>query len=225
MSPLEMAAAYNTFATGGVYTEPYAYTKVLDSDGNVVLEHVAASHRVYREDTSFLMSDMLEDVIDYGTAEGKVEHITNADGESIAVAGKTGTTDDNVDKWFCGYTPYYAAAVWYGYDNRLRTTEIPKGDRNNAQFIWNYVMQRIHTNCPGAEFEKPENVVRMEVCTSSGNKATQYCREADAAVSDYFIEDSYLTPNRDCTFHVSPTPTPEPTPDPTADPDAASTEG
>lgn len=225
MSPLEMAAAYNTFATGGVYTKPYAYTKVLDSDGNVVLEHVAASHRVYREDTSFLMSDMLEDVIDYGTAEGKVEHITNADGESIAVAGKTGTTDDNVDKWFCGYTPYYAAAVWYGYDNRLRTTEIPKGDRNNAQFIWNYVMQRIHTNCPGAEFEKPENVVRMEVCTSSGNKATQYCREADAAVSDYFIEDSYLTPNRDCTFHVSPTPTPEPTPDPTADTDAASTEG
>ncbi|MBR5975675.1 MAG: PBP1A family penicillin-binding protein [Clostridiales bacterium] len=225
MSPLEMAAAYNTFATGGIYTEPYAYTKVLDSDGNVVLEHVADSHRVYREDTSFLMSDILEDVIDSGTARGKVEHITNADGENIAVAGKTGTTDDNVDKWFCGYTPYYAAAVWYGYDNRLRTTEIPKGDRNNAQYIWNYVMQRIHTNCPGAEFEKPDNVIRMEVCTSSGLKATQYCREADAATSDYFIEDSYLTPNRDCSFHVSPTPTPEPTPDPMANPDSDMADG
>ncbi|MBO4474689.1 MAG: PBP1A family penicillin-binding protein [Clostridiales bacterium] len=225
MSPLEMAAAYNTFATGGIYTEPYAYTKVLDSDGNVVLEHVADSHRVYREDTSFLMSDILEDVIDSGTARGKVEHITNTNGENIAVAGKTGTTDDNVDKWFCGYTPYYAAAVWYGYDNRLRTTEIPKGDRNNAQYIWNYVMQRIHTDCPGAEFEKPDNVILLEVCTSSGLKATQYCREADAATSDYFIEDSYLTPDRDCTFHVSPTPTPEPTPDPNADPNSPPPEG
>ncbi len=212
MSPLEMASAYNTFATGGIYTKPYAYTKVLDSDGNVVLEHVAQSHRVYREDTSFLMTSMLQDVINSGTAAGKVNHITNADGENIAVAGKTGTTDDNVDKWFCGFTPYYAAAVWYGYDNRLRTTEIPKGDRNNAQYIWDFVMQKIHTNLPAAEFEKPDNIVRVTVCKSSGLKATDYCKEADAAVSDYFIEGSYLTPSRECTFHTA---TPEPTPEPT----------
>ena len=86
-------------------------------------------------------------------------------------------------------------------------------------------MQRIHTDCPGAEFEKPDNVILLEVCTSSGLKATQYCREADAATSDYFIEDSYLTPDRDCTFHVSPTPTPEPTPDPNADPNSPPPEG
>ena len=213
MSPLEMAAAYATFATGGIYTEPYAYTKVLDSDNNVVLEHTANSHRVYREDTSFLMSDMLRDVIKYGTASGKVELITNVNGESISVAGKTGTTDDNVDKWFCGFTPYYAAAVWYGYDNRLRTTEIPKGDRNNAQLIWNYVMQRIHQDLPGATFQKPDNVIKLEVCTSSGLKATQLCRDAGCATEDYFIADTYLTPQDDCTFHV-PTPTPTPMPDP-----------
>ncbi|MBP5492464.1 MAG: transglycosylase domain-containing protein [Clostridiales bacterium] len=218
MSPLEMAAAYATFATGGIYTNPYAYTKVLDSDGNVVLDHTVTSHRVYREDTSFLMSDMLRDVIRYGTAAGKVELITNSAGESIAVAGKTGTTDDNVDKWFCGYTPYYAAAVWYGYDNRLRTTEIPKGDRNNAQLIWNYVMQRIHTDLPGATFAKPDNIVKMEVCTFSGLKATDYCREAGCVVEDYFIADSYLTPQDDCRFHVAPTPTPTPPPDPNAPP-------
>ena len=219
MSPLEMASAYNTFATGGIYTSPYAYTKVLDSDGNVVLEHVIDSHRVYREDTSFLMTDMLEDVIEYGTAADKAHPIENAQGEKISVAGKTGTTDDNVDKWFCGYTPYYSAAVWYGYDNRLRTTEIPKGDRNNAIKIWDYVMQRIHTNLPGAEFQKPDNIVSVTVCTSSGMKANQYCKEADADVTDYFIEDSYLNPTKECTFHVSPTPTPEPTPDPNAPPE------
>ncbi len=214
MSPLEMAAAYTTFATGGLYTKPYAYTKVLDSNGNVVLEHHADSHRVYREDTSFLMTSMLQDVITTGTAKNKVMPIVNANGESISVAGKTGTTDDNVDKWFCGYTPYYAAAVWYGYDNRLRTTEIPKGDRNNAMLIWNDVMQAIHQDLPGAEFAVPENIVRATVCTDSGLKATDWCKQADAAITDYFIEDSYLTPNRDCNVHLEPTPTPTPTPTP-----------
>ncbi|MBP5416987.1 MAG: PBP1A family penicillin-binding protein [Clostridiales bacterium] len=214
MSPLEMAAAYTTFATGGTYTEPYAYTKVLDSDGNVVLEHIANPHRVYREDTSFLMTSMLQDVITSGTAKDKVLPIKNSDGENIAVAGKTGTTDDNVDKWFCGYTPYYAAAVWYGYDNRLRTTEIPKGDRNNAQLIWNFVMQKIHMNMPGAEFPIPDNVTKETVCTASGMKATEYCKEADTDITDYFIVGNYLTPQNDCTYHLAPTPTPEPSPTP-----------
>ncbi|MBR3056521.1 MAG: PBP1A family penicillin-binding protein [Clostridiales bacterium] len=213
MSPLEMAAAYNTFASGGVYTEPYAYTKVLDSNNNVVLEHESKSHRVYREDTTFLMTSMLQDVIKSGTAAGKVHPIENENGESIAVAGKTGTTDDNVDKWFCGFTPYYAAAVWYGYDNRLRTTEIPKGDRNNAQYIWDYVMQRIHKNLPEAKFEVPDNIVRATVCSSSGLKATQFCQEAGTAIEDYFIADSYLNPQNECQFHkATPTPTPAPPP-------------
>ena len=214
MSPLEMAAAYTTFATGGLYTDPYAYTKVLDSDGNVVLEHVANPHRVYREDTSFLMTSMLQDVITSGTAKNKVMPILNTNGENIAVAGKTGTTDDNVDKWFCGYTPYYSAAVWYGYDNRLRTTEIPKGDRNNAQLIWNFVMQRIHTDLPGAEFVIPDNVTKETVCTASGMKATDYCKEAGTDLTDYFIVGNYLTPQNDCTYHLAPTPTPEPSPTP-----------
>jgi len=214
MSPLEMAAAYNTFAAGGVYTEPYAYTKVLDSNNNLVLEHEVKSHTVYRPDTTFLMTSMLQDVITYGTAKNKVLPIENEDGESIAVAGKTGTTDDNVDKWFCGYTPYYAAAVWYGYDNRLRTTEIPKGDRNNAQLIWNYVMQRIHKKLPGAKFEIPDNIVRASVCSSSGYKPTQYCQEAGTVMEDYFIADSYLNPTQECQFHkATPTPTPTPAPD------------
>lgn len=215
MSPLEMASAYNTFSAGGIYTEPYAYTKVLDSDGNIVLEHVMNSHRVYSVETCFLMTSMLQDVIKYGTAANKVEPIKNKDGESIAVAGKTGTTDDNVDKWFCGYTPYYSAAVWYGYDNRLRTTEIPKDDRSNALYIWNYVMQRIHMNLPAAEFEKPETITWKTICTSSGMAPNQYCNEAGTVIEDYFRTDSYLTPSKDeCTFHVSPTPTPTPTPDP-----------
>lgn len=219
MTPLEMAAAYATFPNKGDYREPYSYTKVLDADGNVVLETRPTPVQVYSEETAFIMSDILKGVITGGTATGHVHTITNANGESIAVAGKTGTTEVDIkdirDKWFCGYTPYYAAAVWYGYDNRLRTTAVPKIDQYCAQNIWDYVMQRIHVNLPGADFEKPEGVIYRTVCKDSGQLATQYCKEAGAAVTDYFISGDYLTPSSSCTFHVEPTPTPTPTPPPT----------
>ncbi len=215
MTPLEMAGAYNTLASGGTFTKPYAYTTVLDSDGNIVLTASPDSYRVYSAETAFLVSDMLEDVITEGTASGHASIITNSNGERIATAGKTGTTDDNLDKWFCGYTPYYCAAVWYGYDNRLRQTVIPSGDRSNAIRIWYYVMSRIHQNLPPMEFNKPDTIVTVEVCTS-GYRATQYCEELGTAYSDYFVVGSSTLPAEasTCPLHAepSPTPTPEPLP-------------
>ncbi|MBO4242798.1 MAG: PBP1A family penicillin-binding protein [Clostridiales bacterium] len=202
MTPLEMCGAYNTLASGGTYTEPYAYTSVVDNAGNVVLQCNPETHRVYSQETAFLISDMLEDVITEGTAAGNASIITNDDGEYIATAGKTGTTDDNLDKWFCGYTPYYCAAVWYGYDNRLRQTVIPSGDRSNAIRIWYYVMSRIHGDCESMAFEMPDDIIQVEVC-SSGYYATEYCREEGTTMTDYFIEGSYLTPTSDnpCPIH------------------------
>lgn len=212
MSPLEMAAAYATFANNGVYREPYAYTMVLDKDGNVVLDKTKSivSRTVYSPQVCFVLTDMLKGVITGGTASGYVKQIQNAQGETIDVAGKTGTTDDNLDKWFCGYTPYFAASTWYGYDNRLSRQEITvKADRNNAMRIWNDYMQVIHTNLPGKVFEKPDGVVQLTVCTQSGNLATDFCKAAGTAVTDYFIEGDALTPTTPCTLHVAPTPTPE----------------
>ncbi len=214
MSPLEMAAAYATFPSGGVYREPYAYTTVEDSEGNVILDKTTqiTSTKVYSAETCFLITSMLEDVITSGTATGNVLPIENDAGETIEVAGKTGTTDSNVDKWFCGYTPYYAAATWYGYENRLRTTTIPSGqDRNNAMRIWNDVMQNIHNSLPGATFTMPDDIVSLQVCTSSGLLATPECIAAGTAVTDYFVEGDYLTPDTSCTIHsITPTPTPDP---------------
>jgi penicillin-binding protein 1A len=151
------------------------------------------------------MSDILEDVITNGTATGTVSIITNADGEYIATAGKTGTTDANLDKWFCGYTPYYCGAVWYGYDNRLRQTLIPTIDKPNANRIWYYVMSRIHQDLPGASWERPETVVEMEVC-ESGYYPSDYCREAGTTVTDLFVVGSYLAPTADnvCPIHTAP---------------------
>ena len=210
ITPLQMCGAFNTLASGGTYTEPYAYTQVLDSNDNVVLTKTPESHRVYSAETSFIMSDILEDVITNGTATGTVSIITNSDGEYIATAGKTGTTDANLDKWFCGYTPYYCGAVWYGYDNRLRQTLIPQIDKPNANRIWYYVMSRIHQNLPGASFTRPDTVVEMEVC-ESGYYASEFCREAGTTITDYFVIGSYLTPTEDnvCPIHVEPVPDPE----------------
>ena len=216
MTTLEMAAAYHTFATGGTYTEPYAYTQVLDSEGNVIVKSDPISYRVYSEETCFFIADILKAVVnnntpsDYG--DGQIE---NNDGEIIDTAGKTGTTSDNIDKWFCGFTPYYTAAVWYGYDNRLRQTEIPAFDWNNAVKIWVWCMHHIHEDLPGASFEKPDSIITASVC-SSGYYPTDACRAAEGnkVYTDYFISGSYLCPTDDkpCQVHVSPTPSPSPTP-------------
>ena len=205
ITPLQMCGAFNTLASGGTYTEPYAYTQVLDSNDNVILTKTPERHRVYSAETSYIMSDILEDVITNGTATGTVSVITNADGEYIATSGKTGTTDANLDKWFCGYTPYYCGAVWYGYDNRLRQTLIPTIDKPNANRIWYYVMSRIHQNLPGASWTRPENVVELEVC-ESGYWPNEYCREANATVTDLFVLGSYLTPTQEnvCPIHTPP---------------------
>lgn len=212
MTPLEMAGAYNTLAARGVFTEPYAYTKVFDSDGNIVLESNPQRYQVFTEETAFLMTTMLQDVISYGTASGHAQTITNDAGEIVPAAAKTGTTDDNLDKWFCGYTPYYTCAVWYGYDNRLRQTVIPSGDRSNAIRIWFYIMTRIHGDCTGINFDRPADVNVYETCTS-GYYATFYCENAGTTYEDYYDNKSDLKPNIDkpCPIH---TPTPTPMPDP-----------
>ena len=215
MTTLEMAAAYHTFATGGTYVEPYAYTQVLDSEGNVIVKSDPISYRVYSEETCFFIADILKAVVNNNTpsdwGSGQIE---NEDGEVIDTCGKTGTTSDNIDKWFCGFTPYYTAAVWYGYDNRLRQTEIPQCDWDSAIKIWVWCMQHIHLYLPGASFEKPDSIVTESIC-SSGYYPTDACRAAEGnkVYTDYFVSGSYLCPTDDkpCPVHVAATPTPTPT--------------
>ncbi len=216
VTPLEMAAAYNTFASGGTYTQPYAYTRVLDSNNDVVLSVNPATRRVYSAETCFLMADMLKGVVSTGTPSNYGGQITNAKGGKIDTAGKTGTTSDNIDKWFCGFTPYYAASVWYGYDNRLRQTEIPSNDYNNAVRIWMHCMNKIHEDLPAAKFVKPDTIVTAEAC-SSGYAPTDACRNAKTVRSDYYVAGSTLLPDPsvECPIHApSPTPTPVPPPPP-----------
>jgi len=206
MTALEMAGAYATFANQGLYTEPYAYTRVLDAEGKILLENKPSFKEVYKPETAFVMTSLMQGVMSAGgTANGNAV-------PNMPTAGKTGTTDDNVDKWLCGFTPYYTAAVWYGYDNRLGKTEIPEGDRNNARRIWSDAMNKIHTGLAKRDFVKPKTVLSATVCADSGMIATPNCPKVSA---EFFIPGALMNPKDPCTVHTTPlTPLPSVTPSP-----------
>lgn len=208
MTTMEMAGGFATFANDGLYTKPYVYTRVLDYDGNVLLENRPEFTSVFKPETAFIITDILKGVLNNpgGTAAGR--GLDN----SMPAAGKTGTTDDNIDKWFVGYTPYYTAAVWYGFDNEFgRRTEILSVDRNNAIHIWQAAMNALHEDLEPKDFERPESVLTATICVESGMKATTYCPQTR---SEYFIPGVILNPSAECSLHGTPEPEPEPEPTP-----------
>lgn len=148
ISPLEMASAYGTFPNGGVYVEPCSYTKVTDSKGNVILEKEPETETVFDEGVAFIMTDILRTTVTHGIA-GRAAIGTQP------VGGKTGTTTDNMDAWFCGFTPQFSAALWIGNDVNI---ELSKGS-SAAASLWSKVMKRV---CSGYEYgsfrSRPSNV-------------------------------------------------------------------
>lgn len=138
ISPIEMASAYGTFPNGGVYTEPCSYTKVTDSKGNVILEKNPETTQVFDEGVAFIMTDILQTTVTHGIA-GRAAIGTQP------VGGKTGTTSDNMDAWFCGFTPQFSAAVWIGNDVNI---ELSKGS-SAAAALWSKVMKRV---CSGYSY-------------------------------------------------------------------------
>ncbi|MDD2374195.1 MAG: PBP1A family penicillin-binding protein [Eubacteriales bacterium] len=194
LTTMEMAGAYSTFANNGFYTEPYMYTRVLDYDGNVLLENRPQFSEVYKPETAFVMTDILQGVLTTnGTASGYQL-------DNMPAAGKTGTTDDNIDKWFCGYTPYYTAAVWYGFDNEFgRRTKILSDDQNNAKIIWRAAMNSIHEGLEYRDFNKPETIVTATICKDSGMIAGPDCPNT---ATEYFIPGVMLNPSETCTLHL-----------------------
>ena len=189
ISPLQMAAAYATIANDGVYIEPTFYTKVEDADGNILIECSQESRRVFSEGNAFILKSLLKQVVEgtYGTA--KACKMTNVD-----VAAKTGTTQSQNDLWLCGFTPYYTAATWYGYDYQ-ETISYYGG--SPATLIWANVMKNIHSGLADKRFVQPSNVVTAKVCNVSGKCATSACTSTHV---EYFVEGTVPT---QCTGHSS----------------------
>lgn len=174
ISTLEMSAAYATIANNGLYRTPLLYTKVTDLDGNVVLEPEQKSEQVVSEQTAYVVKDILKSVVQSGTA-------TYCKISGMDVAAKTGSTNNYYDRWLCGFTNYYTAATWYGYDEN----EEVRGDTNWAGKIWIAVMKSVHNGYEGSRFEKPGGIVSATICKDSGKKATDKCTNT---YSEIFVE-------------------------------------
>lgn len=191
ISPLEMAGAYATIANDGVYITPTFYTKVEDSSGNVILEAKQDKTRVMSEANAFIEKSILTGpVIGAGGTASRCK-IPNQE-----TAGKTGTTTSNVDRWFCGFTSYYTAATWYGYDrNQERLTGSANATNRSCQ-LWAAVMKKIHADLPESSFTKPSNVVTARICLQSGKVATEACSQT---YTEYFVKGTIPS---DCEGHT-----------------------
>lgn len=143
VSSLEMSAAYTALANGGAYRTPSCIVRVEDSYGNVVMEHQAEPKQVYEQSAAAAMTDILEGVMTNGTAAGLGLG-------AMPSAGKTGTTNENKDGWFAGYSPYYTTSIWVGYDSP-RWLKGLTGSAYPAE-IWNTYMKEIHTDLPIKNF-------------------------------------------------------------------------
>ena len=208
---VELCAAYAAIANNGNYIEPIYYTKILDHNGNVLIEKNSAGRSVIKESTAWLLTSAMEDVVNQGTG-------TACQLDDMTVAGKTGTTDAYNDLWFVGYTPYYTCAVWSGFDNNEK---LPEDARDFHKNLWKKVMTRIHEGLPDKEFDMPASVEKISICEETGllpragcpviteyfdigDVPTDYCDqhfyESDDTMEEYTTDEG--------TFNVSPTPDP-----------------
>lgn len=187
VSDIELTAAYAAIANGGVYTKPIYYTKVLDQNGNIVLDNTPETTQVIKDSTAYLLTSAMEDVVSEGTG-------TPCQLNNMAVAGKTGTTSSYNDIWFAGFTPYYTCAIWAGYDNNEK---LPSGGiyHDYHKILWRNIMSRIHENLEYQDFDMPASVEKATICGESGLLAGSGCRR----VTEYFAKDTL--PAKKCTQH------------------------
>ena len=187
ISPLQMAGAYSTIANDGIYIEPTFYTKINRKNGSKILESKQEKRRVFSKEVAYILKSLLTEPV-----LGKNGTATYCKISGVDVAAKTGTTDENYDRWLCGFTPYYTAVTWYGFD---QNETIDFNGRNPAGLIWANVMARIHAGLQKASFEKPSGVLSITVCSETGKVANMGCPNT---YTEYFL---WFTTPDDCDKH------------------------
>lgn len=187
-TPLDMTAAYATIANSGTYTKPIFVKRIDTSSGAILYEAAAETRAVATPQEAYLMKSMLQDVVARGTgARARVS--------GQATAGKTGTTNDDKDIWFVGFTPYYTGAVWIGEDipKSLNTTsDVPSA-------LWGKIMNKVHSGLPSKSFAMPSGIVGLQICEESGLQATPYCPKTR---KELFLAGT--TPKEPCDMHEAP---------------------
>ncbi|HAN43846.1 MAG TPA: hypothetical protein DCP97_00500, partial [Ruminococcaceae bacterium] len=188
VSTLELTAAYQIFANGGLYTKPYSYTKVLDAENKVVLEKSTVPKRIISSETATVMNRLLQNVV-----EGRIYGKSNAKLSNTPMGGKTGTSSNDYDHWFIGFTPYYVAGVWLGYDTNISINYKP--NPYPAMVLWRNIMSGIHSKLPTKDFQYNQNVVAAEYCIETGELAGPNCTKKSMG----YYKPSFIPPV--CTLH------------------------
>ncbi|MDE7320657.1 MAG: PBP1A family penicillin-binding protein, partial [Lachnospiraceae bacterium] len=200
VSNLELTAAYAAIANKGTYIKPRLYTKVVDNDGNVILDNQPETTQVISEQNAWLLVDCMKDVVNGAGGTGSKARISG-----MTTAGKTGTTSKNVDVWFEGMTPYYTAGIWVGYDNSGYNHSLNSAEINFHKQLWGTVMTRVHEGLENKDFEKPSGIVQCVICTKSGKLAVGGLCDADGRSgivrNEYFVEGKQ--PTEVCDHHVA----------------------
>ena len=204
LTPVQMAVAFGTIANKGVYQQPLSFSRIVDSNGNVVVDmhQQQDRHQVFKPSTAYLVVDMLKEAVQSGTG-------TKAKISSQVVAGKTGTNSDSKGVFFAGMTGWYSGSVWIGHDNYKALSSKATGG-NAAAPLWQSFMEKIHKakNLDSREIidgtPSDYNLVRVTTCGVSGQLATDACYNdvnGYKTITDYWSADS--VPTAYCSMHKS----------------------
>ncbi len=188
---LELTSAFGVLATGGIRAEPMAVLRIEDAEGNVLEEFREVREEVLSPQIAYIMTDMLESSVDEGTGIA-ARHM----GLQIPCAGKTGTSDNEWDGWFIGYTPDLVVGVWTGFSHKVVPMGAYMTGSRVALPLWTRIMMAAHPGNTGPEFVRPDGLTEAIICEESGLLATPYCRKVRR---ELFIEG--LEPTRQCDLH------------------------
>lgn len=177
ISPLEMCAAYSAFPNGGVYTTPISYTQVMDRKGNIILESKPKSNQVMDPGVAYLITDILRTAVANGG--GKAANFSTQ-----PVAGKTGTTTDQFDAWFVGFTPQYSASLWLGNDLQI---ELSSGSTSAAR-LWGKIMKQVTEGADYGSYTKPSDIISVSIDPTTGMLPSEYSQLSGRVKNEYFIK-------------------------------------
>ncbi len=187
VAPIKMAKAFATFPNQGKSVEPMAITRVLNREGESIInpeqerirqqKHSSDQKQILSPQAAYLMVDLLQSTVEFGTLRWRRVNVGGFDG--MPMAGKTGTTQNWGDAWTVGFSPYYSTAVWFGFDTPGNSLGRELTGATAAGPVWAEYMKAIHQGLPAKEFDRPDTgLVEVKVCTESGLIPTQYCPES-----------------------------------------------
>lgn len=210
---LELTQAFATIANGGQFNKAKFFTKILDQEGNVLIDTTEDQPRqAMKATTAFLLTDaMRQSMLPNRAYAGSLNvnsTSTRAHFDGMSLAGKSGTTTKDVDIWFVGYSPYYVGGIWGGCDENQPLIDKASGEYNGGagfhKDIWRKIMSRVHEGLPDIGFTQPEGIVQAQVCRKSGKLPTSGCYadyRGSSVITEYFAEGTVPTTN--CDRHTS----------------------